>query len=180
MNKFVKWTLIVVVSLGVLLMLVGYFGRMYTKSFSPQETVTFEQGGASISVYYSRPYKKDRDIFGGLVPHGEVWRTGANEPTEFNTSTDLNIGGQTLPAGTYSLWTIPNPDSWEVIWNNGEYGWGVNMEAKASREAQYDVVSVTVPVENLNQVVEQFTIAVDKTGLSLAWDQTKVTVDLGL
>ncbi len=180
MNKYLKWTLIVVVSLGVLLMLLGYFGRKYTKSFSPQETVSYTKGDLSISVDYSRPYKKGRDIFGGLVPYGEVWRTGANEATVFETTGDLSVGDGVLPAGTYSLWTIPDAESWQVIWNNGDYGWGVNMQAQASRDPQFDVVSIVVPVQKLDETMEQFLISIDDQGLSLTWDKTSVSVDLGL
>ena len=130
---------------------------------------------------YNRPYKKGREIFGGLVPYDEVWRTGANEPSTFTTNKDLTIGGKVLPAGKYTLWTIPHADNWQVIFNKRMYNWGINMEGKASREPGDDAVEVTVPVETLPDEVEQFTISVEDAAvprLVLAWDRTRVSVPL--
>ncbi len=182
MNKYVKWTLIIVISLGALLMIVGQLGRMYTKSHSPEETVLYEKGELKISVTYSRPYKKDREIFGGLVPFGEVWRTGANEATEFSTNQDLLVEGQKLPAGDYTLWTIPGKVTWKVIFNSKEYDWGVRIsDGKASRDPEFDKITVEVPVQFVPEPNEQFKISIDpQAGLQLTWDQTAVNVDLGL
>jgi hypothetical protein len=152
-----------------------------TKKHSPETTVNFNEGTYNIEVFYNRPYKKDRVIFGKLVPFGRVWRTGANEATTFETSTDLTVDGQVLPAGKYTLWTIPNADSWSVIFNSKQYSWGVGSKG-ASREAEYDVLNVTVPVEQLNSPVEQFTIELageaGKPALSFIWDQTKVSLPM--
>ena len=148
---------------------------------SPAGTATYDKDGLRIDVNYSRPYKKGRVIFGGLVPFDEVWRTGANEPTVFTTNKDLNIGGKPLPAGKYTLWTIPHADKWQVIFNKKMYNWGINMEGKASREAAEDAVEVTVPVEKLPNVTEQFTIQVvdyKVPTLELTWDKTRVSVPL--
>lgn len=179
MNKVLKWVLIVLVALIV----IGFAGFQYltyqTKQASPEDTVAYSEGGLEMEVYYNRPSKKDRVIFGELVPYGEVWRTGANEATTFETNQDLTINGKTLPAGKYTLWTIPGQQSWEVIFNSKMYGWGVNFNAQASREAEHDVLSVEVPVENLGSPVELFTIAFEAgPALTLSWDQTKVSVPL--
>ena len=98
-----------------------------TKKHSPEQTVTYNQGDLQIDLFYCAPSKKDRVIFGELVPYGEVWRTGANEASTFTTNKDLSIDGQTLAAGTYSLWTIPDREQWQVIFNSKMYPWGVNF-----------------------------------------------------
>ena len=181
MNKYLKWSLIIAVVLGGGLYIAYLAMINHTKSFSPEETITYNLNGYDIEVYYNRPYKKERKIFGGLVPYGKVWRTGANEATTFNTVSDLTIDGKTLPAGKYTLWTIPDADSWTVIFNSEQYSWGVNRNG-VTREAEYDVMQVKVPVEQLSSIVEQFTIALEdqneKPALTLAWDQTKVSVPL--
>ena len=119
MSKSLKVILII---LGVLvgLVLLGIFvGFPYlksqTKKSSPEQVVQYDKYGLDLEVFYCRPSKKDRVIFAedGLVPFGEVWRTGANEATTFNTATNLNINGKVLPAGKYTLWTVPGEDSWE-------------------------------------------------------------------
>ena len=181
MNKYLKWGLIIAVVVGGGLYIAYLAMINHTKSFSPEETITCNLNGYDLEVYYNRPYKKERKIFGSLVPFGRVWRTGANEATTFNTVSDLTIDGKTLPAGKYTLWTIPEAESWTVIFNSEQYSWGVGRNG-ASREAEYDVMQVKVPVEQLPSVVEQFTIALEdkneKPVLTLAWDQTKVSVVL--
>ena len=110
-----------------------------------------------------------------------MWRTGANEPTTFTSNKDLQINDQTLPAGKYTLWTIPGQDQWTVIFNSKEYGWGVNFRAQASRDLAADALQIKVPVEKLTSSVEQFTITFEKgtpLKLTVAWDQTKVSVPI--
>lgn len=179
--KVLKWFLIII---GALLVL-GFAGfkvmQHQTKKASPEGTVAYANGDLKIDVFHNRPYKKGRVIFGGLVPYDEVWRTGANEATTFTTNQDLSIGGKLLPAGKYTLWTVPHADSWQVFFNKRMYNWGVNMDGVASRDPAEDAVEVTVPVEVLPEVVEQFTISVEDAEvptLVLAWDRTKVSVPL--
>lgn len=148
---------------------------------SPAVTVQYDKDGLVIQIDYSAPFKRGREIFGGLVPYDEVWRTGANNATTFETNQDLMVDGQALPAGKYTLWTIPHPDNWEVIFNTKQYPWGTDDTGAASREAEADALVVTVPVETLPDVVQQFTIDVEDAGvptLVLAWDLTKVSVPL--
>lgn len=179
MNKYLKWGLIITAVLGIGLYIAYLVMIAQTKKHSPEETVTYNQGSYDIEVFYNRPYKKERVIFGSLVAYGEVWRTGANEATTFETKTDLNIDGKVLKAGKYTLWTIPEADTWTIIFNDKQYNWGVGPSG-ASREAEHDALQVKVPIETLNGIVEQFTIAIEgKSGtpsLALMWDQTKVSV----
>ncbi|NEN23712.1 DUF2911 domain-containing protein [Cryomorpha ignava] len=180
MNKFFKWFLI-----GIVILFVVAFGslqvmKFQTKKHSPEETITYTDNGYDVEITFSRPFKKGRDIFGGLVPYGQVWRTGANEPTTFVTATDLVIQGQKLPAGKYTLWTIPKPTEWEIIFNSGHPGWGVDWDEKAARQPELDVVTATVrPMRNF-MVYEQLTIEFerDPLNLMLAWDFTRVDLTL--
>lgn len=181
MKKFLKWTAIVVVVLAVVLVGGYKFMQAQTKKASPEATAAYSKNGKDLSVFYCTPSKKGREIFGGLVPYGEVWRTGANEATTFTTNTDLRIDGKTLAAGTYTLWTIPNKDEWTVIWNTKEYGWGVGFNGQAPREPEADALQVKVPVQNLEAPVELFTIAFeedDALALVMAWDKTKIAVPI--
>lgn len=169
---------------AALLAIIGYFGFGYmktqTKKASPEETATFVMDGVEMKVTYSRPSKKGRVIFGELIPYDKVWRTGANEATTFTTNKTINVGGTSLAAGTYTLWTIPQATSWTVIFNNKMYPWGVNYDGEAQRDPAADVAKVEVPVQALNTPVEQFTIAVaeNPTRLTLAWDVVQVDVPL--
>lgn len=183
MEKFFKWFGIIVGSL-ILIGVIGYQILMYnTKRHSPAETIEYSENGQSISIDYCRPYKKGRDIFGGLVPYGETWRTGANEATTFVNSAALIIDGKTLSAGEYTLWTVPGLEQWEIILNAGEYGWGVGFDQKASRDPQQDVIVATAPVEVQTPQLEQFTIAFEDGGehdvqLTLQWDETRVILPI--
>lgn len=170
----------------VALVLVGWgvmrFMKVQTKKASPEEVVTFFFDGTEIAVDYSRPYKKGRAIFGGLVPYGTVWRTGANEATTFMVNKDITFGKTPVKAGTYTLWTLPGADRWEVYLNGKKYGWGVDMDGVAQRDPLADVAKVTVQPQPTDTLVEQFTISVegDPTALVLQWDRTRVEVPLGL
>ena len=137
--------------------------------------------GLKVKVFYNRPYKKGRDIFGDLVPYGEVWRTGANEATTFEVNKDILIDGTLLKSGTYTLWTIPNPDSWKVIFNEKMYTWGIDLTTKeAARDPEYDVLTLEVPVNKNLSPIEQFTIYFDDQQnlnvMFLAWDQTVIAI----
>jgi hypothetical protein len=130
---------IIIAGIVTLLIVVGYFYFLhYTKSFSPEASVEFQDGNATIKVTYSRPFKKGRDIFGTLEPYGKIWRTGANEATLFETNQDLSIDGKVLKAGEYSLWTIPGEKSWKVIFNSETGQWGVNFNREVNKKTQND------------------------------------------
>ncbi len=150
--------------------------------------------GTYVSVTYSRPYERGRDnIFGSeesgaLVPFGQVWRTGANEATQITLTGDLQVGGKALPAGTYSLFTVPGPESWTVHFNSAL---GLNGTARRNPETgQFeqvelgptDVVVVSAPAGKLEEKVEQFTIAFDEAeggaDMCLRWITTEVCVPL--
>lgn len=162
--------------------LVGYFymQKKKVKSYSPEEEVVFHDGDFTAKVFYNRPYKKNRDIFGKLVPFDEVWRTGANEATIFEVNKDIVIEGKTLKAGKYSLWTIPRPEIWTIIFNSETGQWGINSNGQANRNPSLDVLQVEVRAVQQDQQFEQFTISFEKTGedaeMVLIWDKTLVAV----
>jgi len=145
---------------------------------SPAASATCDLGGGkTIKTDYSSPRAKGRKIFGGLVPYGEVWRTGANEATTFVTSSDLMIGGKTVPAGSYTIFTVPAADKWTLIINKktGEWGIPYNYESDELARVDMKVSKTSAPVEN-------FTIAYDKAGsgctLRMEWESTSAKVDI--
>ena len=180
MRKFLIFTLIGVVVLVALVSIVGYFRTKQAKSFSPEEEVVFTQKDLTIKVFYNRPYKKGRKIFGGLVPYGKVWRTGANEATTFETNKNLTIENQTLKAGKYSVWTIPGEETWSIIFNEEHGQWGINSRGEANREPSRDVLTVKAHAVEQEQVFEQFTISFEETGedaeMVFLWDRTLVSL----
>ncbi|MGM0934531.1 MAG: DUF2911 domain-containing protein [Bacteroidota bacterium] len=182
MNSTLKTTLKI---LGIILVLsagIIYFLRTTTKTHSPEETVTFSKGDLELEVFYNRPYKKDRVIFGELVPYNEVWRTGANEATTFTTNKDILVDGSELKAGKYTLWTIPMEESWKVIFNSKMYPWGIDLEEKAYRDPEYDMLVLEVPASISETSIEQFTILFEETNdlifMVLSWDKTRVAVPI--
>ena len=161
-----------------------FFMKKHTKSFSPEEEITYTQGDLTIQVFYNRPYKKGREIFGSLVPYSQVWRTGANEATTFETNKNIRIEGKVLTAGIYSLWTIPREGAWTIIFNS-EYGqWGINSKGESNRDPARDELTVEVPAVQQENEFEQFTIAFEKVGedaeMVLLWDKTLVSVPITL
>lgn len=176
--------LVVVTGIIIAVIVAAMIGmRFYTKSFSPQDTATFEGDQAHFSVTYSRPYKKGRKIFGGLVPYDQVWRTGANEATIFTTDKDLMISNKLLKAGSYSLFTIPHPDSWTVIFNNETGQWGIDIFSReANRDPQADALTFQATPIKTPDLFEQFTISFDQMGeeieMILMWDHTLIVVPM--
>src|SRR5215470_14452765 len=114
-------------------------------------------GGKSVTIDYSSPRAKGRKIYGGLVPLDQVWRTGANEATTLTTPADLNIGGATVPAGTYTLFTIPGKDKWTLIISKKTGEWGTAYPGQTD-----DLARVDMKVSALPSPVENFTISFAK------------------
>ncbi len=145
---------------------------------SPPEKATCDLGGGkTITTDYSSPRMKGRKIFGGLVPYGEVWRTGANSATTFVTTADVEVGGKAVPAGSYTIFTVPNADKWTLIVSKKTGEWGIPYKYESDELAR-----IPMKVSTLPSKVEDFTIAYDKTGngctISLDWDTTRASVDI--
>lgn len=124
-----------------------------------------------IRVMYSRPQKKGREIFGGLEPYGKVWRAGANENTEIRFYADAQIGDTRVPAGTYSLFVIPEESQWTLILNKDLDAWGAYSYQEAA-----DVLRHTVAVERAPREIEEFSIQFEQTpegaSMIIGWDRT--------
>ena len=168
----------------VAIVAVAIYRYKKTKSYSPESASTFEDGDLTISIFYNRPFKKGRIIFGGLVPYGKTWRTGANEPTVFETNKDLKMGDKILKAGKYSFWTVPNEQIWTIVFNSNIPSWGIDVmnNGEAARDTHYDVLVFDVPVMNTAKEFEQFTMSIERADdmleLFIAWDKTVVVVPL--
>lgn len=182
MKKFLIFSAVGAVLIVALVLTVEYIRYKRTKSYSPEQEVVFEANGLRLRVFYNRPYKKGREIFGALVPYGKVWRTGANEATVFETNKTLTIEGKKLAPGKYSLWTIPDSVTWTVIFNSEHGQWGVNSKMEANRDPALDVLTVPAHAVKQERLFEQFTIQFDKMGeeveMILLWDQTVVSVPI--
>lgn len=145
------------------------------KPASPPGKAEVTLKGQQVTIAYSRPSMRGRKIMGGLVPYGHWWRTGANDATTLTTGTDLDIGGAKVPAGKYTLYTLPSEGTWKLIINKQTGQWGTEYN-----ESQ-DLARVDMQKSKLSEPVEQFTISFDQKGpdsadLVLEWETTRVSV----
>ncbi|MFT5884314.1 MAG: hypothetical protein ACI9IP_000769 [Arcticibacterium sp.] len=139
--------------------------NLNTPAPSPTQTITQDFALSSIEVKYSRPSVKGREIFGGLVPYGDMWRTGANAPTTVAFGQDVKVGGEMIKAGTYTLLTIPGKTEWEIIF--AEAGTSAPNYKVANDVARFKVPAISMPLD-----IENFTI--------MLGDQTPSSVNIGL
>jgi Protein of unknown function (DUF2911) len=145
---------------------------------SPAESASCDLGGGkTIKTDYSSPRMKGRKIYGGLVPFGQVWRTGANEATTFVTSSDVMVGGKSVPAGSYTLFTVPTADKWTLIINKKTGEWGIPYKYESDELARVDM-----SVSKLPSPMENFTISYAKSGtgctMQIDWETTRASVDI--
>jgi hypothetical protein len=140
---------------------------------SPRDSVKTTVAGASLYVDYGRPAKRGRTVYGGVVPYGEVWRTGANAATQFRTDRTLDFGGVKIPAGFYTLWTLPTAQGWKLIVNSQTGQWGTE------HHPDRDFATIDMTVDALPQPEERFTIRVESAGdggvIRLDWDTTRAS-----
>ncbi|HEY0704570.1 MAG TPA: DUF2911 domain-containing protein [Candidatus Acidoferrales bacterium] len=149
-----------------------------SKRTSPAAHAEFQfPDGKTVIVDYSSPRMKGRKIFGGIVPYGQVWRAGANEATTFVINTDLTVGGKLVPAGSYTLFAIPEADKWTLVINKKTGEWGTPYTGEATELARIPMKVATLPL-----AVEDFTIALDKNGsrctLRMDWETTRASVEI--
>ncbi len=166
-----------VVAVAVTLISISLQAQQQDKSKrpSPPGTAEVTLKGKTVRIDYSRPSMKGRKIFGGVVPYGKVWRTGANEATALTTALDLTIGGTKVPAGSYTLYSLPTENGWKLIINKQTGQWGTEYDEKQ------DLARVDLKTTKLDKPVEQFTISFEKTGddsanLILEWENTRGSV----
>jgi hypothetical protein len=141
---------------------------------SPADTVRATVGTAQIEIAYSRPFKRGRKIFGGVVPLDSVWRTGANAATMFTTSADLMFGKTLIPAGKYTLWSMPSANGAKLIINSETGQWGTDYDATK------DFARLDLKQSVLRTPVEEFTFAIVPQGsggvLRFSWDDREFTI----
>jgi Protein of unknown function (DUF2911) len=142
---------------------------------SPHEKVSVTINGAQITIEYGRPYMKGRKIMGGLVPYGQVWRTGADEATTLTTTKALDIAGLKVPAGSYALFTLPDQNGWKLIVNKTAKQWGA-----FNYDQSKDLGRTDMTVGHVDHPVEEFTITLASHGgnhgiLKMEWENTAVT-----
>ncbi len=144
---------------------------------SPTSILQLKYKDTYVKITYSQPHKRGRTIFGNLVPFNEVWRTGANEATEITCTRDIYINKVLLPAGTYSVFTIPNPEKWTIIINKETGLWG-----SYNYNPKLDFIRFDVPVAENSVPYEAFTIVFEQRNnvadLILLWDTTKISIPL--
>ena len=155
--------------------------QVKTPAASPSAKMTETVGMTEIGIDYSRPSMKERQIFGGLVPYGEMWRTGANARTKISFNKDVTFGGTAVKAGTYAIFTKPSASSWEVYLYAEPNAGGTPKELDDSKV----VAKVTSQVVEMPMSVETFTIIVNDltdTGANfgMLWDTTYVPVTIGV
>lgn len=141
---------------------------------SPPAKATATIGAATVTIDYAQPSMRGRKIMGGLVPFGKVWRTGANKATQLTTAAAITIGTLAVPAGTYTVYTVPGEKAWTLIINKQTGQWGTQYD-----QAQ-DLGRVEMTVEPVQAAVEKFTIAINATGakgtLTMEWENTRASV----
>lgn len=152
--------------------------QLKTPAPSPTQTIKQDFGVSSVELTYSRPAMKGRKVFGDLVPYGKLWRTGANAATRIKFADDVQIGGTTLKAGEYVIYTVPNQNEWEVVFNKGLNNWGID-----GYKQEEDVARVKVKPMKLDDAIESFTmqfmnVKPNSTDLFIAWDKTAVAVPI--
>jgi hypothetical protein len=133
--------------------------------------------GKTVKIDYSSPRAKGRKIFGGIVPFGEIWRTGANESTTFVADANVMVGGKAVPAGDYTIFTVPKADAWSLVISKKTGEWGTDYPGETE-----DLVRVPMSVSKTAAPVENFLIAFDQAGgkctLRMEWENTRASVDV--
>lgn len=160
-----------ILSLCVLMSAAALSAQETKKPLSPPAKAEATINGKKVTIDYSAPSKRDRVIMGELVPYGKVWRTGANKATTLTTEADLMLGSLHVPAGTYALFTIPGEKEWTLIVSKQSDLWGSNGYDEAK-----DLGRVKMTVKALPKTVETFNINVDKSALTLKWENTEASV----
>ena len=143
---------------------------------SPLAITSMRYKEAYAKITYSRPQKLGREVFGELVPYGQVWRTGANEATEITVTKNVQINGSLLKAGTYSIFTIPNKEKWTIIINSE-----VGLRGSYNYNPKFDEMRFDIPVQATNgEVFELFTIQFDQRNeladLIMMWDRVRISI----
>jgi hypothetical protein len=144
---------------------------------SPAATATGKVGEATITITYSSPSVKGREIWGGLVPYDKVWRAGANKATIFETDKDITLEGKKLPAGQYSFYALPGEKEWEIYLNSETGQWGVQRSGESTRNPEKDVLAVTVKSVK-SDMNESLVYEITENGVSLKWELLEIPLKI--
>jgi hypothetical protein len=145
---------------------------------SPMGTTSLVVDGAPVKICYGRPAARGRTMLGGSrVPFGRLWRTGANEPTTIITPISLLVAGVTVPPGRTALYTVPGPESWEIILNAATSQWGIESEY-SDQVRSHELGRAIVPSERSDSFVERLTFIPDSAGVVLAWEGIRVRIPI--
>ena len=145
---------------------------------SPAATASGKVGEANITIKYSSPSVKGRQIWGGLVPYNKVWRTGANLATVLETDKDIKIEGKALPAGKYSVYAIPGEKEWIIIINSQTGQWGITRAGETTEDPAKDVLRVTVKPKKSDSANERLLYTINNKGFVLSWENLDVPVSI--
>lgn len=140
---------------------------------SPRKEMSGKVGNAMVTVNYGSPSVKGRNLWGDLVPYGQVWRTGANEATTITVNQDIKIGGETLPAGTYGMFTIPGENEWTIVFNEVAEQWGAY-----DYDASKDVLRVKATPKMVNESSETMDFMIDGDQLVLRWGKLMLPIEI--
>lgn len=145
---------------------------------SPAATAAGSINGANVTITYSSPSVKGRQIWGGLVPYDKVWRAGANKATVIMTDKDLTVGGNKLPAGKYSIYAIPGQEEWTVIFNSQTDQWGITRGGETTLDPSKDVFRVKVKPVKAASMQEALKYEVRPNGIALVWENLEVPISV--
>ncbi|WP_460954086.1 DUF2911 domain-containing protein [Spirosoma litoris] len=146
---------------------------------SPPATASGKINGATITINYSSPSVKGRQVWdpaGTLAPYGKVWRAGANEATIFETDKEIKVDGKPLPAGKYSLFAIPGETEWKFIFNSQTGQWGIKRGGEANRDPANDVLTVSAKPAKSSSMNEKLVYEVTKKAVVLKWENVEVPI----
>lgn len=145
---------------------------------SPTAIAKVKHADTYVKITYGQPYKNDREVFGNLVPYGEVWRTGANEATEITTTRDILLSGKEVKAGTYALFTIPGEENWTIILNNELGQWGAFEYDESKDELRVEVNPITTRQTSEVFIIQFDEVQKDSTAIIMKWDKTEIQIPL--
>ncbi len=179
----------IILAVVVVVLIVGFtaYQLASSRNLSPEAVAEYKNGGMEVHLHYCQPSKRGRLIFGSeedgaLVPYGKKWRTGANAATEIHLGQDVLLQGEKLSEGSYSVYTIPGPDEWTVVFNANLDYWGASLTGSEVFEEEKDVLRIPVSSNTGTEELEQFTIdfqdGLDGLALRFRWDKTHVKLSI--
>lgn len=177
MNKNAYRLIGLVVCIGVVIATVAGKQDKSSRPSPPAKAECKLAGGKTLTIDYSSPRAKGRKIYGDLVPYGKVWRAGANEATTLVTDTDLTVGGTAVPAGSYTMFVIPNADKWTLVISKKTGEWGTAYPGPSE-----DLARIDMKASKLSAPVENFTIALEHGSggctMNIDWETTRASASI--